>query len=96
MKPRTPKQPEITLVSPEGKIVRRSEYFECPEVIIIGNNGVSFDGWVFRTDQEVDDSAIMWLGHQLEIIRIAQGAERMEALVGALERLIRTPRTTAS
>jgi hypothetical protein len=33
MKPRIPEQPEITLISPEGKVVRRSEYFECPEVI---------------------------------------------------------------
>ena len=25
----------------------------CPEVIIIGDNRVSFDGWVFRTDADV-------------------------------------------
>ena len=46
MNQRITEQPEITLVSPEGKIVRTSEYFECPAEIIIGQNGVAFDGWV--------------------------------------------------
>ena len=94
MNPRSTEQPEITLISPEGKIVRRSEYFECPEVVIIGDNGVSFDGWVFRTDADISESDIRWLGHQLEIIQATQGAERAGALVEALERLISTPRGT--
>jgi hypothetical protein len=92
MKPRIPKQPEITLISPEGKPVRRSEYFECPEVIIIGKNGVSFDGWVFRTDGEIVESDIAWLAQQIALIHTTQGPERAEALGMALERLIRTPR----
>ena len=96
MNPRSTKQPEITLVSPEGKVVRRSEYFECPEVVIIGDNGVSFDGWVFRADMDVSESDIVWLGHQLAIIRDTQGAERAGALVEALERLISTPRGTTA
>ncbi|MEI6279194.1 MAG: hypothetical protein WCQ16_07425 [Verrucomicrobiae bacterium] len=41
MKPHVAKQPEITLISPEGKVVRRSEFFECPEVIVIGDKGVA-------------------------------------------------------
>jgi hypothetical protein len=94
MKPRIPKQPEITLISPEGKLVRRSAYFECPEVIIIGDNGVSFDGWVFRTDADISESDIRWLGHQLEIIQAMQGLERAGALMAALEKLISTPRGT--
>jgi len=94
MKSRTTEQPEITLVSPEGKIVRRSAYFECPEVIVIGRNGVSFDGWVFRTDMDIHEADILWLGHQLEIIQATQGAERAGVLAAALERLISTPRVT--
>ena len=94
MKPRII-QPEITLVSPEGKIVRTSEYFECPEVIIIGNNGVSFDGWVFRTDGDIVESDIAWLAHQIALIHTTQGAERAEVLGTALERLISTPAATA-
>ncbi len=35
MRSRIAKQPEITLISPEGKPVRRSEYFECPEVVML-------------------------------------------------------------
>ena len=91
MNPRSPKQPEITLISPEGKAVRRSEYFQCPEVIVITDNGVSFDGWVFRADMDVSESDVVWLAHQLAIIRDTQGAERAGALVAALERLISTP-----
>ena len=94
MNSHVPVQPEITLISPEGKLVRRSEYFECPEVIVIGDNGVSFDGWVFRTDMDVSESDLRWLVHQLEIIQTTQGAERAGALVTALERLISTPSGT--
>jgi len=85
---------EITLISPEGKPVRRSEYFECAEVIIIGRNGVSFDGWVFRTDGEIGKSDIAWLAHQIALIHTTQGAERAEVLGTALERLISTPAAT--
>ena len=95
MKSRITKQPEITLISPEGKPVRRSEYFECPEVVIIGRNGVSFDGWVFRTDGEIVESDLAWLVHQIATIQKAQGRERAESLVTALERLVRTPRGRA-
>ncbi len=94
MNPRITKLPEITLVSPEGRIVRTSEYFECPEVIIIGHNGVSFDGWVVRTDVDIPESDLRWLAHQLEIIKDTQGAERSGALVAAFERLLSTPRDT--
>jgi len=92
MKSRITKLPKINLISPEGKPVRRSEYFECPEVIVIGNNGVSFDGWVFRTDTDISESDLAWLAHQIAIIHKTQGTERAESLVAALERLIRTPR----
>ena len=95
MNPRITKQPEITLISPEGKPVRRSEFFECPEVVIIGKNGVSFDGWVFRTDGEIVKSDIAWLAHQIALIQNAHGAERAESLGSALDRLIRTPRGMA-
>lgn len=88
MNQRITEQPEITLVSPEGKIVRTSEYFECPAEIIIGQNGIAFDGWVVRTDVDIPESALPWLAHQLEIIQDTQGAERAEALVAALERLL--------
>ena len=91
MNPRITKQPEVTLISPEGDVVRTSEYFECPAEIIIGHNGVSFDGWVVRTDMDISESDLRWLAHQLELIRDTQGAEREGALVAALERLIRTP-----
>ena len=91
MNPRVPEQPEITLVSPTGKVARRSEYFDCPEVIIIGDNGVSFDGWVFRTDRDISESDIRWLGHQLEIVQTTQGVERAGVLAAALEKLIGTP-----
>ena len=93
---RITEQPEITLVSPEGKIVRTPEYFECPAEIIIGHNGVSFDGWVVRTDMDFLKSDLRWLAHQLEIIKDTQGAERAGALVTALERLLSTPRDAAS
>jgi len=95
MKPRIIKQPEITLISPEGRLVRRSEYFECPEVVIIGRNGVSFDGWVFRTDGKIVESDIAWLAHQIALTHTTQGAERAEVLGTAIERLISTPRATA-
>ena len=91
MNPRITKQPEVTLISPEGDVVRTSEYFECPAEIIIGHNGVSFNGWVVRTDMDISESDLRWLAHQLELIRDTQGAERAGALVAALERLIRTP-----
>ena len=94
MKPRIT-HPKITLISPEGRLVRTSEYFECPEVIIIGNNGVSFDGWVFRTDTDISESDIAWLAHQIALIHTTQGADRAEVLGTALERLISTPRATA-
>lgn len=95
MKPHSStKQPEITLISPEGKPVRTSEYFECPAEIIIGHNGVAFDGWVVRTDMDFLESDLRWLEHQLEIIRDTQGAERVEVLAAALERLISTPGCT--
>jgi len=93
MKPglQKPERVEITLISPEGKAVRMSEFFECPEVIIIGANGVSFDGWVFRTDRDFPDSDIWWLARQLELIRQTQGKERAEALANALEKLVMIP-----
>lgn len=94
MNPRIPNLPEINLISPEGKIVRRSEYFECPAEIIIGSNGVSFDGWVFRTDTDVTESDLGWLVHQLQIVQATQGAERAGAIMSALERLISTPAGT--
>lgn len=94
MKSRTPQPVEIILISPEGKLVRTSEYFECPEVIIIGENGVSFDGWVFRTDGEIAESDIAWLVHQIALIHTTQGTDRAESLVAALERLISTPTVT--
>ncbi len=94
MKARIPKPVEIILISPEGKFVGRSEYFQCPEVVIIGHNGVSFDGWVFRTDGEIVESDIAWLVQQIALIHTAQGAERAESLVAALERLISTPKVT--
>ena len=94
MKPRIT-HPEITLISPEGRLVHTSEYFGCPEVIIIGNNGVSFDGWVFRTDTDIHESDIAWLAHQIALIHTTQGAERAEVLGTALERLISTPAATA-
>lgn len=84
-------QPTITLISPEGTLVRITDYFECPEAIIIGNNGVSFDGWVFHTDTDISEADIAWLAHQIALIHTTQGAERAEALETALERLIRTP-----
>ena len=96
MKPRTTELPEITLVSPEGKIVRTSEYFECPEQIIIGHNGISFDGWVVRTDMDIPESDLWWLRNQIVMIQDTQGAERAEAVVAAFERLLSTPRGAAS
>ncbi len=96
MNQRITEQPEITLISPEGKIVRTAEYFECPAEIIIGHNGVSFDGWVVRTDMDIPESDLRWLAHQLELIRDTQGAARVEVLVAALERLLSTPRDAAS
>ena len=94
MKPRIT-HPEITLISPEGRLVHTSEYFECPEEIIIGNSGVSFDGWVFRTDTDIHESDIAWLAHQIALIHTTQGTERAEVLGTALERLISTPAATA-
>ena len=88
-------QPAITLISPEGRLVRTSEYFECPAEIIIGDNGISFDGWVFRTDMDISESDVAWLAHQIALIHTTQGAERAEVLGTALERLISTPRATA-
>ena len=89
---RTTEQHKITLVSPEGKIVRTSEYFECPAVIIIGHNGVAFDGWVVRTDVDIPESDLPWLAHQLDIVQDTQGAERAEALVAALQKLLSNQR----
>jgi len=83
------------LISPEGRLVRTSEYFGCPEVIIIGDNGISFDGWVFRTDMDISESDIAWLAHQIALIHTTQGAERAEVFGTALERLISTPAATA-
>ena len=96
MNPRTTEPPEITLISPDGKIVRTSEYFECPAEIIIGHNGVSFDGWVFRTDIGFFASDMRWLGTQIVMIRDTQGAERAEAVLAAFERLLITPKGVAS
>jgi hypothetical protein len=96
MKSRTTEPPEITLISPEGKIVRTSEYFECPEEIIIGHNGISFDGWVVRTDMDIPESDLWWLRNQIVMIQDTQGAERSEAVLAAFERLLSTPRGEAA
>jgi hypothetical protein len=96
MNPRTTDLPEITLISPDGKIVRTSEYFECPAEIIIGHNGVSFDGWVFRTNVGFFASDMRWLGNQIATIQDTQGAERAEAVLAAFERLLITPKGAAS
>ena len=83
--------PEVTLISPDGLTVRTSDYFECPKEIIIGRNGVSIDGWVFRADREIRKPELYWLGNQIALLNKTQGSERVNAICDALEKMLMTP-----
>jgi len=88
--------PEVTLISPDGLTVRTSDYFECPKEIIIGRNGVSFDGWVFRLDRGmINESEMAWIGHQITLINKTQGSERATAICDALEKMVMSPTGSA-
>jgi len=88
--------PEVTLISPDGLTVRTSDYFECPKEIIIGRNGVSIDGCVFRADREmISESDMSWIGHQITLISNTQGKERATAICDALEKMLMSPKEIA-
>jgi hypothetical protein len=62
------------LVSPGGRLVRYTGYFQCPSEIIVSSRGVSFDGWVFRFPTYPRWNA--WFFTQMEMLVDSLGAER--------------------
>ena len=79
--------PVAVLIAPNGMRIQTQDFFENPREIIVGRCGVSFDGWVFRLDEDLTKSSLAWLIQQTALLGDAIGEERALAIVDAAESL---------
>ena len=77
--------PVVCLIAPNGMRVETSDFFDCPEEIIVTKQGVSFDGWVLRTDEALTDAALAWIIQQATLMSDNDNEDRALAMLDAIE-----------
>ena len=83
----------VWLIAPNGMRVLTTDFFPCPEEIIVGPTGISFDGWVMRLDRGLTESSMAWLIRQTMHLSDSIGEDRTMAILDHIEASLSSSRT---